>query len=337
MTKPIFYLKTFKSYIGYKIGKPIPFLIDINPTIRCNLKCKYCTNRGIDCQDKLSSDEMMKLVDQIAQLGIPYITLSGGEPLLIQDIEIVGDYAMQKGICVNLNTNGTLITKHRAKFIANSFNHVRISLDGPRKVHDRLAGKSGTYEKVIRAINYLSEIKQRKAKIGINCVINRDYKSYLAEIKCFAQKVDFVSFLPKFNFRQAGINCVAKVPKEIINLQKELAKLSVTGNTKEFLQGTNLEHSKQICDAGRLYLSIGPSGSVYACPFGIKGDSADSYLGTIREKSLSEILYMNKKKDFSKRCSGCYATCTTEVSRIFRMSPWNLAKNLSNLRRTYKL
>jgi MoaA/NifB/PqqE/SkfB family radical SAM enzyme len=234
-----FYFKTGITYIRYKLGFPSPYLVVLAPTYLCNLKCSYCNRKA---QDKriLSFNKIRSIVDQISESGASVLSISGGEPLFVKNIDKIGRYAIKKGLVVNLNTNATLITEENVNKIANSFDYIRISLDGNQNKHDFLSGVQGSYKKVINAINLLNGVKKRTAKIGLNVLVsNSEDDSFLDDIK---SKVDFVSLLPKFDFHHNDF-----FSKNDIYANNELTK---------------------DCGAGNLYFFIGLD-TVAACPLEI--------------------------------------------------------------------
>lgn len=337
LRKLIFYWKTANVYLHYHRKKYIPFLVIIDPISTCNLKCKYCNRWNSNENHQIPLSKLYDLVDQIHDLGIPYISFSGGEPLLVKDIEAVGAYARSKHIYVNLNTNGTLINEKRATGIARSFDFIRVSLDGIGEDHDSLAGVPGTYDKVSKAIELLASVHKKAAKIGINYVLDASNMNKSGKIvKKFKDKVDFISYLPQFRFEQKCNYEIVSPNKRIMKFQSTLERHNQSGNTKEFLKNPNLEYSREICDAGKLYIQIGADGWVSACPFVTKENDMDAILGSIYENKLDSIIGRKSNLAFSDKCYGCHATCTTEVSRIFRMRPTKLLKKFFYLKKTFK-
>ncbi len=85
-------------------------------TRNCNLFCAHC--RGSASQDQysgeLSIEECFHLIDQILEVGKPIIILTGGEPLIRQDVLQIARYAVNNGLKVVMGTNGTLITEEMA-------------------------------------------------------------------------------------------------------------------------------------------------------------------------------------------------------------------------------
>jgi Fe-coproporphyrin III synthase len=118
-----------KCYLANKLNINYPAFISFKLLYRCNLRCSYC-NLWKSKSSELQFSLACKIIDQIAEMGIPIVYFSGGEPLLWKDIEIIGSYSKSKGIYTILNTNGTLIEDSNASRISESFNQIRISLNG---------------------------------------------------------------------------------------------------------------------------------------------------------------------------------------------------------------
>lgn len=327
----LFYLKTLNVYLHYKIGFYKPFLVIIVPTKKCNLNCKYCTENQKHTRRSLTKRQMLSVIDELHDLGAPLISFSGGEPLLYPHLFEIAEYAQKRGFFINLNTNGTLINKRNAKKIANFFDTVRISLDGLNALHDRISGVKGAYHKVVRNIDYLVSEKKRKAKIGINFVLMEDNQRYAKDfVEEFKNKVDFISFLPRFSFDQNCKKTLQKLPNNIKSVQKALQKDMKSGNTSDFMNRVSLKFSKGNCDAGKLYFTIFFGGGVSICPFYVK------FYGDLKKHSLRQI-YNRMKKEKNLDCNGCYATCTTEISRIFRLKSFVLLKNIPELIQTFRI
>jgi len=332
-----FYLRTLNSYIHYKSKRYIPFLVIINPTTLCNLNCKYCSSHNNN-PHKMGIDNLFRIVDDVSRLGTASISISGGEPLLVKRIEEAGIYARKKKLRANLNTNGTLIDEKRAFRIANSFDSVRISLNGFEKTHDKISGVKGTYKRVLKTLDYLTAAPHRHAKIGINFVLTQYNKHDASEFcRQFKDKVDFISFLPEFSFVQNQHQKFSKPGLDIYALAEQLNMKGKSGNTKQFIVNGKLDYTKKICDAGKLYISIHPNGKIYACPFVSEENMSNYFLGSVYADGIANSLKNVKKTYFSDGCIGCYATCSTEISRIFRMQPYELIKNFQYLKKTYHI
>ncbi len=336
-----FYVKSFNVYIHYKLKRYIPFVVIIGMNNTCNLKCKYCSMPKYKKRIFLTFKKISPIIDQIAKIKIPYISFSGGEPLLCKDMEKIGLYAHKKGIITNLNTNGTLITKERAKKIAIAFDYIRISINGPEDIHDKLVGVGGSFRKSTKALEYLTSVKNRMAKVGINLLVCKKNENNIKTfVKKFKSKVDFISFLPEFSFTFNPFKKAYNPPNDIINIQNKLAKDGKNACQEKFLK-KHVE-LKDMCDAGKLFLEIFATGEVVACPFKwnlFKKNKKERvlFLGNIYKENFYDIIKKARKKDFSFECDGCHALCTSEVSRIFRMNPFEIIINLPSIIKDYKL
>ncbi len=93
-------------------GTPPPRLIAWELTRSCNLECIHCRASATKgrADDELSLQEGFQLIDNIASFAKPVLILSGGEPLVRQDVYELAQYGTDKGLRVVLATNGTLLT-----------------------------------------------------------------------------------------------------------------------------------------------------------------------------------------------------------------------------------
>ncbi len=93
-------------------------------------------------QDELTTEEVLRVVDDAHELRTPLLIISGGEPLIREDIAEVMRRANDYGIKVSLSTNGTLITRDWAlKLKELNVQYVGISIDSPiPEIHDKIRG-----------------------------------------------------------------------------------------------------------------------------------------------------------------------------------------------------
>jgi MoaA/NifB/PqqE/SkfB family radical SAM enzyme len=106
-----------------------PILAHIIPMRRCNLSCTYCNE-----YDKVSNpvplEEMLRRVDQLANLGTSIITISGGEPLLHPDLDAIIGHIRKRGAIATIITNGYLLTPDRIQKLNRAgLEHLQISID----------------------------------------------------------------------------------------------------------------------------------------------------------------------------------------------------------------
>jgi len=144
-----------------------------NMTRRCNLKCVHCYAHAKDqvFKNELSTEEGKKLIDDLAQFGVPVILFSGGEPVMHKDLPELAEYAVSKGMRAVISTNGTLITKEKAKILKKiGLSYVGVSLDGMEEVHDKFRGMKGAFKAALEGIK---NSQDAGIKVGLRFTINR--------------------------------------------------------------------------------------------------------------------------------------------------------------------
>jgi len=134
-----------------------PFEIVWNFTYSCNLRCKHCYEDAGFHRPELTTNQAFTTIDnlsKIANIGLPALSFSGGEPLIRKDFFEVAAYAKKKIPYVTIATNGTLLTKDNVKKLKEvGVDYVEISLDGASKeVHDSFRRVPGCFEKTMEGI-----------------------------------------------------------------------------------------------------------------------------------------------------------------------------------------
>ncbi len=133
-------IKLFLTALKAKLLKQSkPLIVSFLVTKKCNLSCLYCQSDG---KDDLSTEKVIKAINNLYAVGTRVINFTGGEPMMRQDLGILLEHCKQKGIFVGVNTNGSLIKQNPE--ILKNIDNLTISLDGPETIHD-LARGAGSY------------------------------------------------------------------------------------------------------------------------------------------------------------------------------------------------
>jgi Fe-coproporphyrin III synthase len=144
-----------------------------NMTRQCNLKCVHCYAQAkmTPTEDELSTAEGKALIDDLSRFGAPVMLFSGGEPLMRPDLPELAQYAVSKGMRAVISTNGTLITREKARiFKAIGLSYVGISLDGLKEVNDRFRGVTGAFDQALEGIR---NCREAGIKVGLRFTINK--------------------------------------------------------------------------------------------------------------------------------------------------------------------
>ncbi|MFB6142354.1 MAG: TIGR04347 family pseudo-SAM/SPASM protein [Halorientalis sp.] len=126
-----------------------------NLTRQCNLYCDHCyAAADTDCAPgELTTAEGKRLLDDLADYGVPVVLFSGGEPLVRDDLAELVSYAADVGIRPVLSTNGTLVTEERARELRDAgLQYAGVSVDGLPERNDAFRGQEGAFEAALRGI-----------------------------------------------------------------------------------------------------------------------------------------------------------------------------------------
>ncbi|MCD6562196.1 MAG: 12,18-didecarboxysiroheme deacetylase [Deltaproteobacteria bacterium] len=144
-----------------------------NVTQACNLKCIHCYARAADqkYKEELTHDQALKLIDELADFGVPVILFSGGEPFMRTDLVDLARHTVQNGMRAVISTNGTLINRDKACELREiGLSYVGVSLDGMEEVHDHFRGKKGAFRE---AMDGIKNCKEADLKVGLRFTMNR--------------------------------------------------------------------------------------------------------------------------------------------------------------------
>lgn len=143
-------------------GVPLRGTLELTPL--CNLDCKMCyvhlTQKQVEKQScgMLSGAQWIDIIDQAVALGMRGVTLTGGEALLHPDFEEIFLCLEEKGVQVNLKTNGLLLTDERVAFLVNHhLSSIQISIYGcDDESYERVTGRR-VFSQVESAIERIKE------------------------------------------------------------------------------------------------------------------------------------------------------------------------------------
>lgn len=137
-----------------------PRLISWNLTLRCPLKCSHCyVKAGREADGVLSTEEALAVIDQVRAVGTPVVVLSGGEPLLREDLCTIARHGTEQGLRMVMGTSGFSLDRPMAARLRDAgIKAVAVSIDSTDPaVHDSFRGVSGAWEKAVQAIKNCRE------------------------------------------------------------------------------------------------------------------------------------------------------------------------------------
>jgi heme b synthase len=163
-------------------------------TRTCNLSCVHCRAASLDepYSGELTTDEAIRLIDDISTVSKPILILTGGEPLLRDDIFRIASYGNEKGFRITMATNGTLVTSDIAKEMKKAgVQRVSVSLDGATpESHDNFRQVKGAFDAAVKGIDVL---KAHGIPFQINTTVTAVNREELPEIHRLAVSLGAVA------------------------------------------------------------------------------------------------------------------------------------------------
>ncbi|MDR1004436.1 MAG: TIGR04133 family radical SAM/SPASM protein [Prevotellaceae bacterium] len=250
-------------------------------TLRCNLHCRHC---GSDCRQSAQAPDMpaevfLKVIDSITPHVNPHevsIILTGGEPLLRNDLETVGLALYRRGYPWGIVSNGLALTHERLQsLMAAGMHSITISLDGFADDHNWMRGHPDSYRHAMDAVARIAQETELAWDV-VTCVNRRNY-AYLAELK---------DALYNNGVRRWRLFTVFPVGRAALQPELQLTDEEFTG-TMEFIRRTRAAGKMRVeygcegflgryerevrdnfysCNAGISIGSVLIDGSISACP-----------------------------------------------------------------------
>lgn len=271
-------------------GEHIPSFLIASITSKCNLHCAGCYSRcnhaTVDAEpvSQLTGEEWLKLFGEADDLGISFILLAGGEPMLRRDIiEAAGK---RQNILFPIFTNGTFMDERYFELFDRCRNLVPImSIEGERTVTDARRGE-GIYDRLICNMN---ELQQRGLIFGASVTVTTEN----------IREVTSDAFLKTLSDR----GCKAVIYVEFVPVTDESRELAPGETEREYLAGEldrlRREHPEMVylsfpgdekgsggcVAAGRGFFHINSHGGAEPCPFSPYSDI------NVRDTSLRDALH----------------------------------------------
>ena len=279
-------------------------------TLKCNSKCLHCGSDALSSRDnELSSDEVLNLVDQIAEIGFKRIVLAGGEPTLRKDWQDTAFKIKDKGIDFGIISNALAWKSEIIDNLATLDPYaVGLSVDGERELHDYIRGVPGSHEKVF------SSVKQLKAKGVTVCAVTAVNKKNLLELPQIRNRL-IIYGIDAWQLQTASpMGRMADNMDLVLNADDyyQFAKFIV--ETREKVPHMNIaagdcvgyfgslekglrDQEWQGCMAGIQGMGIDSDGTVRGC-LSIRSDKAKE--GNVRDSSLKEIWEGSRKFKYNR-------------------------------------
>ncbi len=324
----------------------VPIHITVEVSSRCNLACSYCYNDFEDSrQPDMSVEELSRILDEWADLGLGSVEVSGGEPFLHPQIGEILDYCFSKFRSVALLTNGTLIDRHAADELAQWTDRllVGISLDGPdAQTHDSVSAP-GAFVKASRAIRLLADrgVFVRAAMTALPTTIFRTEETLLMAKGLGARYFSYSPVTPFGGGKELAWKWNGLDPHEVAEMEADLARKYAGFLT--VLDENQRKAGSENCGAGHKNVILSPHAKLRTCIVLPEGDSfADLRSETLEEALRKPILEHMRNLEtprvadcegcrYEGYCAGCVVRPLAALAREGRLCRWAHANSAQEL------
>jgi AdoMet-dependent heme synthase len=290
------------------LGVPLNAHLDI--TYRCNERCTHCY-LDHDDHGEMTLAEIKNLLDQLADAGVLFLTLSGGEILMRMDFFDILRYARDLQFCVKLKTNGFMIREKEADLMRQlGVQEIRISIYSHRaEIHDAVTKLPGSLQHSLRAIRLL---KARGLHVAIGNVLMRENFNDYVGVKHLAADLGVpVITDPTITPKMDGDRSLLQLGIHDSQLAGVFRDPELVGNVDEFCASPSAVDDSALdniaCSAGHTYCYISPYGDVYPCvqfPLPCGNVRKQSFLHIWRNSTQMNEVRSIRTRDLPT-CSSC--------------------------------
>src|SRR5215831_5517230 len=291
-----------------------PILAHIIPMRRCNLACTYC-NEFDDFSKPVAIETMYERLDRLAELGTTIITISGGEPLMHPDLDLIIARIREHGMIAGMITNGYLLTAERIERLNRAgLEHLQISIDNVDP--DDVSKKSlKVLDKKLQLL-----VEYADFHVNINSVVGGGirYPKDALVIGKRALELGFTSTVGIIHDGDGQLRPLQDEEREVYSTMRSMEKASYA-RINGFQD--NIAHGKENdwrCRAGARYLYICEDGLVHYC----------SQQRGYPAKPLMEYTLEDIRRQY-RTAKGCAPRCT--VACVHQISYLDFFRGEQNL------
>ena len=298
----------YREYVNPTIG-----VVQIELTYNCSERCVHCYNPGATRNDnekskryrgnELKLDDYIRIIDELYNLGVYKINLTGGDPFSKPIIWDIVAYLHKKGIAFDIYTNGQVLSDKESmnRLLTYFPKSVSVSVyGGDETVHDRITRVSGSFNKTMDTLEQLSAFG---VPFAIKCSIMKwNIKSYPAVVDIAKRYGGIIQYDYKLIDSLDGDKCVSHY---FLLDEDELELVMQDDYVREkiYVEEKVMKDDKP-CNAGYLFFCISPEGNVQPC------NSFPWSLGNLKEQSFSDILnHSSRLKEWRKTRVSDFVEC----------------------------
>ena len=340
------YTNIAKSVINNKTGHvELPSMVTFIVTWRCNLRCFMCDVWKKTDHDDMTPDEARAIFKQLPKLDT--LRLTGGEPFLRRDFsELTGAILEATDpTVVHLTTAGVMYERivDYVKTFGSEKLHLKVSIDAVGDRHDEIRGYRGLYNKSLRTLRTLAELREQYGfYLGVNQTISdRNWdqivplREAMAELNIpvhYAIATDHYTLYRMNTSKEnetpdmRSVSMSDYTPEQLQYIFDQLDRRDAIHDVPEwivqryYLHGLKnrllkgIEEPKPSCIELHNHMRLMPNGDVMTCVY------YPNVVGNLRTQSLHDVWYgkeIEPQRQIVKKCVGCWAGCEVKPNAIY--------------------
>ena len=326
--------------------KNAPVYVQFYITARCNLTCQQCNiiYANSDARE-CTLDEIKRVADNFAHIGVPIVLLTGGEPFVRNDLpDIIREFE-SRGIHVRMQTNGLASEEQIQRAVAAGGKDISISLDSLNPKHQDAinGGINRSWDKALRTMAlFTKHLPLGSSFASLGCVLQRANLDDVEDVIRFGTAVgwftslvpvhvtdylhprNFRSFDQSLRFQPEEFGRVCAVIERVREMREEGYLLydsdQYLDDVKRFVQDipvTWRDRNAGICDSPALYFAVLPNGDFAPCCDYRFSSHVPAY-GADFPRLYRSREFRKSVKAITKQCDGCMFGSFPEMTIAMR-------------------
>jgi radical SAM protein with 4Fe4S-binding SPASM domain len=328
------------NYTMLRLASIAPDWAEVRVTESCNSRCITCDAWKNSQAGELTTSEMIDALRQLRHIGVQILRISGGEPLLREDLpEIVRECRLLGFPQIHVATNGLLLEQKAERLLLEGVTRFDVSIDGIGETDDHIRGIPGHYSRALAGIKMVKSSARKMRRTIPVTVFTTLLKQNISEVPaiidlcerigarwCFSLLCGNIDF-----FSKVGVSKFATTDWKMIDWTLDYVKKlyyekrsliysnpDIIEYARHYMKG-DLDVHNFPCVLGYKTLCLGSKGQVYS------GCYASKPLGNVREMKIEKILKSSEYRRFAEKmyrreCIGCtfYYECSVMIRNMFR-------------------
>ena len=304
----------FKLRLKFNILKT-PAFVQWLVTYKCNFACQHCEASANERKvSELTTNEAIKLVDELSAMNVKTIVISGGEPLVRKDIFKIIQHILRRRMQYAIASNGYLVSCFKEEFSKMKPCLFLTSIDGLEHTNDNLRGKTGAFNSSFRALEFFKTIGVQDLRINtVVCPSNINQIENLKKIILKSAATFWRLIIPTPVGRAKDDESLCLNDEQIRYLfdfvkatrRKFNIEISETAGCLGHLE-LKVRSDPFFCGAGITRCAVMPDGEVLGCQIAYDNRFSE---GNIRNKAFEDIWRQGfsrfRNPQFDEECLRC--------------------------------